>query len=420
MAEHLNGHMPRRFLFTTTPFYGHLHPLVPLARALKEAGHEVAFAASASLEQVVKAAGFTFFAAGLDREQDPEFQQLMAQLRTMPTGPESERTIFTKVFWGVNPRLMVPDLVKLGRTWKPDMFIRESAEVGAVFAAEHLGLPHADVVPAAWLKGISMFEEGAAEHLDPIRQSVGLGPDPSLESLHRYLVITYSPPTFSLHDIDIERPYPATTHFIRPEFFDQAGKEKLPAWVSALPEQRTVYVTLGTEVNNMPGSGFYPRVLQTIIDGLRDEPVNLIVTVGRDKDPADFGDQPPNVHIERYIPQSLLLPLSDLMIMHGGSNSLLQAVDAGLPMVLIPLIADQFFNGAVTSSLGLGPVVQLERLTSETIRTAAREALQNRSYRQNVERLRDEMHALPNLKHAVELVEKVAAEREALRTTGVS
>ena len=57
-----------------------------------------------------------------------------------------------------------------------------------------------------------------------------------------------------------------------------------------------MYVTLGTEVNKTPE--LYPSVLQTITNGLRDLPVNLIVTLGRDKEPVDFGPQPANVHIE--------------------------------------------------------------------------------------------------------------------------
>lgn len=408
MIEQLNRDRPKRFLFTTTPFYGHLHPLVPLARALKEAGHEVAFAAGATLEQVVKAAGFTFFPAGIDREQDPEFQQLMAQLRTMPPGPESELTIFTQVFWGVNPRLMVPDLVKICRTWKPDMLIRESAEAGAAIAAQHLGLPYADIEPGAWLKCISIFEEGAAEHLDPIRQNWGLTPDPTLESLHGYLMVAYSPPTFADVDIGIPGAYPITTEFFRPQFFDQAGDAVLPEWVSSMPEQQpTIYVTLGTEANNMPG--IYPRVLQTIIAGLRDKAVNLIVTLGRDKDPADFGSQPPNVHIERYIPQSLLLPHCDLIVMHGGSNSLLQAFDAGLPMVVIPLIADQFFNAAAVKSLQLGQVIDLVQLTPEEVWSAVWEVLQDPAYRRNVAGMQCEMHALPDLTQAVARVEQIVA-----------
>ena len=150
-------------------------------------------------------------------------------------------------------------------------------------------------------------------------------------------------------------------------------------------------------------------MLQTIIAGLRDAPINLIVTLGRDKDPADFGPQPANVHIERYIPQSLLLPHCDLMVMHGGSNSLLAALDVGLPLVVVPLIADQFFNAEVTQRLGLGQVVPREQLTPARIRAAVDEVLANPRYRQTAGRLRAEMHALPDQQYAVALVEQVAA-----------
>jgi UDP:flavonoid glycosyltransferase YjiC (YdhE family) len=147
----------------------------------------------------------------------------------------------------------------------------------------------------------------------------------------------------------------------------------------------------------------------------------LIVTLGRDKDPADFGPQPANVHIERYIPQSQLLRRCDLAVMHGGSNSLLQALDAGLPMVLVPLIADQFYNAQVAQSLRLGQVVQtwrpgrlgqvdLAQLAPATFRMAVEEVLSNPLYRRNVARLQAEMHALPDQQHAVALVEKVEAE----------
>ena len=150
-------------------------------------------------------------------------------------------------------------------------------------------------------------------------------------------------------------------------------------------------------------------MLQTIIAGLRDAPINLIVTLGRDKDPADFGPQPANVHIERYIPQSLLLPHCDLMVMHGGSNSLLAALDVGLPLVVVPLIADQFFNAEVTQRLRLGQVVRTRATDPGRIRAAVDEVLANPLYRQTAARLQAEMHALPDQQYAVALVEQVAA-----------
>ena len=160
-----------------------------------------------------------------------------------------------------------------------------------------------------------------------------------------------------------------------------------------------------------PGS--YDSMIERIACPSRSSPtlpINLIVTLGRDKDPADFGPQPANVHVERYIAQSLLLPYCDLMVMHGGSNSLLAALAVGLPLVVIPLIADQFFNAHVVQRLALGPVVRREELTPASIRAAVDEALANPVYRQNVRRLQAEMHALPEQAQAVALVERVASE----------
>ena len=76
---------------------------------------------------------------------------------------------------------------------------------------------------------------------------------------------------------------------------DRSGNELLPDWALHLPDRPTVYTTLGTIVNHVPG------VFAAILEGFRDEPINLILTIGRNQDPADFGPQPPNMHIERYV-----------------------------------------------------------------------------------------------------------------------
>lgn len=417
MEAKLKGHSARRFLFNISGGYGHFHPLVPLARALKQRGHEVSFAVGTSLQPLVEAAGFAVFPVGGNLASDFEYQQFKAQQKTMDLGLESELFSYPRLFAGIGARLRTPQLVEVCWSWRPHMLIREAGEYAGAIAAERLGLPHASVSFAASLKGHAIFEREVAAQLDLVRHSWGLAPDPDLTSLHRYLSLAYSPPSFAMQDVDavglgitgfIPTTVPATTHFIRPEIFDNAGNESLPDWMEQLPAQPTIYVTLGTEANGEPG--VYPYVLQTIIEGLRDLPVNLIVTLGRDKDPVDFGPQPPNVHIESYIPQSLLLPLCDLMVMHGGSNSLLQALDIGLPTVVVPLIADQFFNADVTQRLGLGEVVQRAQLTPSSIRAAVERALHNPIYRQNVRRLQAEMHTLPDQKYAVELVERVAYE----------
>ena len=98
----------------------------------------------------------------------------------------------------------------------------------------------------------------------------------------------------------------------------------------------TVYFTLAT-IFNMESGDLITRVLA----GPRELSINVVVTVGRHIDPAEFGPQPANVHIERYIPQSAVLPLSTVVVSHGGSGSVIGALAHGLPMVLIPMGADQ-------------------------------------------------------------------------------
>ena len=93
-----------------------------------------------------------------------------------------------------------------------------------------------------------------------------------------------------------------------------------------------MYATLGTGFNKTPG-------LLEGIAALRDEPINLTLTVGRDRDPAAFGPQPPNVHVERHVPQSMAFDACDLVVSHCGTRTMLATLDHGLPMVNIPILS---------------------------------------------------------------------------------
>jgi len=176
----------------------------------------------------------------------------------------------------------------------------------------------------------------------------------------------------------------------------------------------TVYVTLGTVFSRAPAAN---SVFTAVLAALRDEPVNLIVTVGRDNDPAQFGPQPPNVHIERFIPQSALLPHCDLVVHHGGFSTVTGALNAGLPMVVIPISADQPYNAACCTALGVGVVIEPDSVSPEAIRAAVREVMDTPSYRQKAEHVRDEMAALPGPEHGVTLLERLAVEKQPLLTS---
>src|SRR3712207_6771895 len=160
------------------------------------------------------------------------------------------------------------------------------------------------------------------------------------------------------------RSLPPTAHALRTVVFDRSGDEALPGWVGQLPDRPTVYATLGMGFNRNT------EIFRAIIEGLREEPLNLVVTVGRDQDPGQFGPQPPNVRIERYIPQSLLFPHCDLVVCHGGWNTVLAALSEGLPLVLLPIGADQPQNAERCDRIGVGRVIAPDGRTPEAIREA--------------------------------------------------
>ncbi len=391
-----------RVLFTTQVGSGHWRPLAPFARALTEAGHTVAFASSPIFCAIIAAHGFRGFPVGHDdwltRSQQP------ARAGQSAEPEQSEAVLFDQFI----PRAArdLPALLALMRDWQPDILVRETTEFAGCVAAEYLGLPHAAVQISAFRPHTHPLLVPA---LDRLRAAVDLPPDPTLAMLYRYLL--FAP--FPLRYQDPAVPLPPTTHAVRHISFDidQPDGEGLPNWVGALSRRPTVYATLGTAYNRTPG------IFPAILSGLRNEPITLIMTLGPGGDPRDFGAQPPHVHIARYLPQSLLFPHCDLVITHGGSGTMRTAIDHGLPMVIIPIAADQPENAARCAALGLARGIAPDRRTPEAIRDATRAVLTDPRYRERAEQLRGEMHALPGMEYAVRLLERLAEEKQPLTST---
>lgn len=385
-----------RVLFTTQVGSGHWHPLAPFARALQEARHEVAFAASPIFCSIIAEHGFRGFPVGTDD------WLAQSQQPTRSAEPEqSEAVLFNQFI----PRAArdLPVLLALIRGWRPDLLVRETTEFAGCVAAERAGLPHAAVQISAFRPHT---HPSLVPSLDRLRAAVGLPPDPDLAMLYRYLLLVPFPPRYQ----DPTVPLPPTAHAVRHVSFDseRPDGETLPDWVADLPELPTVYATLGTAYNHTPG------IFEAILAGLRDEPINLILTLGPGYERADFGVQPPNVHLARYIPQSLLFPRCDLVITHGGSGTVRTAINHGLPLVIVPIAADQPENAARCAALGLARIVAPDKRTPEAMRDATRAVLQDMRYRRNAERLQEEVYALPGSEHAVRLLERLAVDRQPL------
>ena len=372
----------------------------------------------------IKALGFAAFAAGSDVGLMPHRVPLAA------IDMKREMRHVGEGFGRRIARERATDVLALCAAWQPDLLVCEELDFGPMIVAERLGLCYATVLISA--TGDFVRPDVVSGPLNEVRAEHGLPPDPGLAMPSRYLVLSPFPPGYR----DPGVPLPATGHALRllPRVatsdeaapseaaptravpseaalseaapIEAAPSEAAPVWLAHLGGAPTIYVTLGT-IFNMESGDLFQRVLA----GLCELPIELVVTVGRDIDPAELGPQPVNVHIERYVPQAALLPHCHLVVSHGGSGSVLGALTHGLPMVLLPLGADQPLNAARCETLGVARILDAVGATPLMVREAVSRALDDPAYRRAAEGFRDEIEALPGLRHALRLLERLAAKQ---------
>lgn len=394
-----------RVLATCLPGHGHFNPMLPLAQALARAGHEVAFATAGAFCPRVVEAGFKAFPAGLTLERQ------MAEARARY--PEEDGLIGAARFESFVPRMLAgvaaparaQDLVPIVREWHPDVLVHDETELAGPMAAAVAGIPHADH-SVGILRPLSMARL-AGRALAPLWDrwdvdAATLGP---FGGLFTYLYLDVAPPSLQSAEIDrIAVAHPVQNTAV------EAGTEGqvLPGWVGQMPDAPLVYVSLGT-VFNSKARGVFGAVLE----GLRDEEVNVIVTVGNDNDPADFGPQPDHIHIERFIPQSLLLPFCDVVVNQGGT-AILPMLAHGLPLLLLPQGANQFHNAAACTAAGVGRQLLPGDVNADAVRRDVRALLDEPALRERARQVQQEIGAMPGPEHGVELLERLAAERQPL------
>jgi UDP:flavonoid glycosyltransferase YjiC (YdhE family) len=395
-----------RILFTTTARFGHFHPLVGLARAAKDAGHEVAFACPQSLCAAVQVSGFQVFPTEDDTGDDPQLVAVLERIGRIPAGAPRAAAYLMEVFIGLEARRALPKLVVLGADWKPDLIVREEYELAGAITAEHLEIPHVAVqvtYAANWQQQATVFGDVVSRQLDELRASVGLPSDPTLAMLYRHLLVSFDPPSL----LDLNVTMPDGTLYLRPTVFDRSSRDAPPAWLTPQVPRPLVYASFGTVAPTMPN--IFPDAYNVLLEGLRDHAGTVVLTVGRDRDPADLGEQPDHVHVERYIPQSSILEQCDLVVTHGGHNTVLAALSLGVPMVILPFFADQFQNAARCETLGVAQVIPGREMTPDRLRTAVRTVLEDDQYRRNATRLKSEIEALPGLEVGVTHLERLVA-----------
>jgi UDP:flavonoid glycosyltransferase YjiC (YdhE family) len=369
-----------RILFTFIGGFGHYQPLVAVARAAQRSGHTVAVAGSANLQSTIRGDGFDAFPTSEPRVGPPPAEPLVKV-----NSNEMDREL-RENFARRGAKRHAAVLLELAHAWRPDVVVRDEVDFGAAIAAERLVIPCVSVLVLA--AGGFLRRSVVAEPLHALRDEYGLPADPDLAMLDGSLVLSPFPSGLRSPDA----PLPPQSFSFRP------GAATAPHRELTRP---TVYCTLGTVFT-------VPELCVRILNGLQQLPVDVVITVGQDIDPASLGPQPEHIRVERYIPQDEVLPRCDLVVSHGGSGSVMGALAHGLPSVLMPLGADQPYNIRRCVELGVGLELEPVTVTPDEIRVTVEDMLADDRYRRAAERMRDEINAMPGPEATVPLLEALA------------
>jgi UDP:flavonoid glycosyltransferase YjiC (YdhE family) len=347
-----------KILFCARPSFGHVYPMMPLAFAARSAGHDVSFATTGHFLERLHRLGFEVHDVGvtIDSARD----ELMAALAvpTMPRNDDGRPDLSqgARLFIDGVARPTAADLQALLPAIAPDVLVYEQYDIGAAVAGHASGIPVICHSLSPQLPGGILSASGAAERLARLWADHGCT-EPSLDVLigDAYLDIfptMMQPASVVDHPARIRlRPIP----FVEPEATP-------PHWLGRTG-RRLIYLTLGTVVAT-------DEVLLPAIHGLARLDADVVVALGSAAG-NELGALPDNVHVKTFVDQPAVLRHADLAVHHGGSGTILAALAAGTPQLLLPKGADQFINADVMTSTGIALVIEPTATTETSIATAA-------------------------------------------------
>jgi MGT family glycosyltransferase len=185
-----------------------------------------------------------------------------------------------------------------------------------------------------------------------------------------------------------------------------AGPLMDPAPPRVSPAARPlVYVAFGTAFNNLP------MAFRSTLAALAHEEVDVIASTGRSSvAPAGLGPLPANAVVHEFVDSREVLARASVHVTHGGCSSVHESLLAGVPMVCLPVGADQFDWAGRVEELGAGQTIEM---TPEAIRGAVRRMLVDRGPRERAVELGRHLASYDGPRRVGELVEEVLAPRKA-------
>jgi sterol 3beta-glucosyltransferase len=257
-----------------------------------------------------------------------------------------------------------------------------------------------------WLSGVAvmhLFWQASRSLLGPWHRQLGLGRIPCLPPLTKLeqegipFLYGYSPSV-------IARPsnWPENRAVGGYWFLNSGGPwqpdARLAAFLGSAP--RPIYVGFGSMASGDPG-----QMTSIIIEAIQRTGQRALLSSGWGRFQA--GKLPASVMPIGFVPHDWLFRQVSMAIHHGGAGTTAAVLKAGIPSIVVPFFADQFFWGRKVCALGVGPApIPQKELTVASLERAIRSVLDGRVMAAQAAKLADAIKAEDGIAAAVRVVSR--------------
>ncbi|MEV7019919.1 activator-dependent family glycosyltransferase [Streptomyces sp. NPDC093991] len=409
-----------RVLIAAFAHTSHFHGFVPLAGALRAAGHDVRVASQPGFADEITGAGLTAVPVGEDHrlldammEKGAELQQYSANIDlSRPEGFDWDYLfnlydLSVPYFYSViNDESYVRELVGYARQWRPDLVLWEPYTFAGAIAARACGAAHARVLNASDLNAYfrqafvrRLGERPAGQRPDPLRDWLAAASQRHGVSYDEELVVgqwtvDMLPQRFRL---DLSLPT------VGMRYLPYNGPAVVPDWLKETGTRRRVCLTTGST-----GSSFTtdPTVFHRYLQVLAEVDAEIVVTA----DPAglrEAGPLPENVRAVGFAPLNVLLEGCSAVIHHGGNGTWSTALHHGVPQIMVPYLWDTVLRAQQTAAEGAGLYLREGEVSAEDLRDSVARVLAEPSFLDQARRLRDEARAESSPQDVVAVLEEL-------------
>jgi MGT family glycosyltransferase len=418
--------------FLPYPEPSHIGATFGIAKALKSRDHKVKYLAPPDFEELITNQGLDYA---------PLCEELMPKGSCQESG-----TPFTNWDLGLKLFQMIckGELDDVIRESHPDLFVVDSYAQHMALIGYKLGIPTALLSPTmprardpwvppvtapvvpnssfsklrarlSWYKHdlrrfytklrgkrIQFIEQIALSTNYPLSEIDRRGIDPVLRLIPELILC---PKEFDLPRFRVEN----FLHYVG-AYTDLERKEDLEfPWEEIKPDKSLIYCSLGTLSHRFKEARSF---LQVITDAIASrEDLQLVLAVGAHLGSDDFRPAASNVILVNRAPQIEILKRADLMITHGGLNSVKECILLGVPMIVFPWAKP--VNAVRVVYHGLGLMCGVKRVSVKQIQSMINTILRNPSYKMRVQAMREKFIEADRSDLGVKALELILGARSA-------